>query len=388
MTGNAGSLWASGARGLRGDREGLAEGNELVNLSASDIVSRRLAAQQLCEPYEQGAEQIVAWLGGVQAQDYVGAKWSIGLRARSTEAEVEKAIADLRIVRTWVFRGTLHLIAAADVSWLLALLAPAIIAANERRYRQLGLDEATFSKSTPLICRMLESGRPYTRNEIRGLLENEGISTKGQRAPYLLQRAALDGAICLGPQRGWEPTYALLSEQMRTNTFLTRIQALTALVERYFASHGPATVQDFCWWSGLSTLLVREALENTSSVAAVDGTDFWAGIDKPADPSEPAHLLSRFDEYLLGYKDRSSALDPVFSKKINAGGGMPRPAIILNGNVVGLWKQFKNKDRILVSAELFRSLEDNEAQALEIAVQQYGRYLDSAMDLRSSLSSG
>ena len=359
-----------------------------MNLSASSFVSWRLASQQLHEPHGQGAERIVAWLGGVQAQDFAGAKWSMGLRTRSTEAEIAKAITDLRIIRTWAFRGTLHFIAATDVSWLLALLAPVVVAANKRRYRQLELDEATFSRSTSLIRGMLESDRPHTRNEIAGVLENEGISTKGQRAPHLLQRAALDGAICLGPQRGREPTYLLLPKRINPTTSLTHTRALTELVERYFTSHGPATVQDFSWWSGLPTSAVREALENSQSLVAVDGTDFWAGIDKPADLSESAHLLSRFDEYLLGYKDRSSVLDPAFGKKINAGGGMLRPAIIVNGNVAGVWKQTKNKDRLLVSAELFRSLEDNENQVLETAVQHYGRFHNSTVEFRSSLSSG
>jgi len=138
---------------------------------------------------------------------------------------------------------------------------------------------------------MLESGRPRKRTEITGLLENEGVSTKGQRAPYLLQRAALDGAICLGPQRGREPTYMLLTKPLDPTTALTRVQAITGLAERYFASYGPATLQDFCWWSGLPRPLVRAALENASSLVAFDGTDFWAGNDTPADVSVLRELL-------------------------------------------------------------------------------------------------
>ncbi len=309
----------------------------------------------------------------------------MGIRLpKATEQDIETAISGGIIIRTWAFRGTLHFLAAEDVSWILLLLAPVIMAGNKRRYRELDLDEKTFSKSNLLIRSVLEKNQhPCTRTELRYLLEQSGISTEGQRAHYLLQRAALAGFICLGPQRGREATYLLLPMREDSSTAKDRNAALTTLAQRYFTSQGPATIQDFCWWSGLPATMGREALQNASSLQRVTtkDTELWVGTGQPSDITESTCLLPRFDEYLLGYKDRSAALDSTFGKKVNAGGGRLKPVITFRGKVVGVWKPIRRKDRILLAVEPFGNLSQNEHQALETAVQDYGRFWEKPVEL-------
>jgi hypothetical protein len=342
---------------------------------ASTITAWRLSSQGLRQPRWRQPQRVVAWLVGVQAQDYVGAKWSIGLRLREgAEARVQEAIAERQIVRTWAFRGTLHFVAAADFFWLIPLLAPTIIAGNARRYGQLELDEATFASSEQVIRRVLEGGGQRIRSEIASALEGEGISAQGQRLPYLLQRAALDGLICHGPQRGREPTYVLVSDWLGPRRGPDPGDALAALADRYFASHGPATVHDFAWWAGLSMATARKALGAAPSVVGVAAGDreLWIGPGRPPTPAgTTAHLLPPFDDYLLGYRDRSAALAPAYAVRVNPGGGLLKPTIVLNGEVVGIWRSARKGGRTIVSQDLFRDLDRDERAAVGGAVRRY-----------------
>ena len=376
-----------------------------MNLTTDSIVSMRLSAQLLHRPArrsgknnldagaQQGAQRIVARLGGVQAQDYDGARWSIGIRLpHAVEQEIEAAIASQRIIRTWALRGTLHLLAAADVHWLLALLAPIVVSGNQRRYGELELDEETFVRSGRLIRACLGDGHPRTRSEICAVLEREGISTNGQRAPYLLQRAALEGAICLGPNLGRESTYTVLPRPEGQVACGTPKEALAALAERYFTSHGPATIRDFAWWSGLPASVAREALESTTSLRSMKWgqTTMWAGNEQPSQsslPLESAYLLPPFDGCLLDYKDRSAVLDPAFGRRVNAGGGTIKPVVMLDGRVAGIWKQRKTKDDIQVSIEPFRDIGKGERDAVESAARRYGLYLNTTVTLQWSTAS-
>jgi hypothetical protein len=341
------------------------------------------------------AGQIVRWLGGVQAQDYAGGKWSVGCRLAQTigaggsstagsEPEVDQAIAGGDIVRTWAYRGTLHFLAATDASWVLPLLKPFIVSANQRRYRELELDGTTLSRGGGLIRSLVEEGDPKPRSEISAALERVGISAMGQRIAYLLQWAALDRAICLGPQRGRQPTYLPLPEPAQCSPVFDRDHGLAELARRYFVSYGPATVQDFAWWSGLPAAVARAALDAAGSLVRVrvGSSEMWAGREEPAGTPDGAHLLPPFDGYLLGYRERGFALDPAFGRRVNAGGGMPKPTILVGGRVAGVWKQERRGGAVRISVELFRDLESGERSAVAHAVERYGSYLERPVELR------
>ncbi len=345
----------------------------------SDLISWRLQSQQLTTPGLHTAAQVFSRLGAIQAQDYEMAKWSIGLRMQSAgEAVVEQAIANHEIVRSWSLRGTLHFLAAEDVHWLNGFLAPMIIAGNQRRYRQLELDETDFATSHKVLQKVLAGGKALTRTQIAEALESQGVSAKGQRAPYLLQRATFEDLICHGPLAGRDPTYVLLDEWIQPSAGIPHDEALARLAQRYFSSHGPASLQDFAWWSGLKVSISRQGLETVRSSLAsvkVNGEELWAGRDFDlGEVTHRAHILPPFDEYLLGYKDRSLVLDPAHTKKVNAGGGMPKPAVLLDGMVAGIWKRSVKKNGIQVSIEPFDRLEEAQVDAIQAAARRYAEF--------------
>lgn len=197
----------------------------------------------------------VRWLGAVQAQDYTGTKWSLAFRTKGNrETDVEKAISDKVIVRTWPMRGTLHFVAAEDAHWILKLLAPRIIVGSAGRHRQLELNEKIFSQSQELLISALEGGKQLSRGEIYALLESAGISTAGQRGIHIVGHLARKQILCLGIHNDKQPTYTLLDEWVSNPRILDESESLAEIAFRYFASHGPATLNDFVWWTGLKYL--------------------------------------------------------------------------------------------------------------------------------------
>lgn len=348
------------------------------------LVVQKLSTQLLLRP-----ENVVEWFGGVQAQDYRWAKWSIGLRTDGcTDEVVEQSVQDHQIVRTWMFRGTLHFVSADDLAWLTSLLAPGIIKSNARRYRQLELDDAAFVNSQKVIQQAIEAQGPLTRAEIKSYFELAGVPAEGQQVPYLLQRAALDGLICQGPISGSEPTYVLISDWIEAQQSLDKAKALEILAMRYFLSHGPATEQDFAWWAGLSAREVRQGVESASALASIDfeGVRYWInGNPPPIEGSDCAFLLPPFDNYLLGYKERSLVLDPSYKKRVNPGGGMPKPTVMVNGSILGTWKYRTKKGKLDITFQPFRGLNPHERKLIDNAANQFREFISISDDVQTTM---
>ncbi len=227
-----------------------------------DIAHQRLHNQHISRADFEKPSDVIAWLGAAQGQDYLGVLWAIGLRMRhATEASIEQAIADKTIVRTWPMRGTLHYVAAKDIRWLLKLMEPRAIASSAFRNRQLELDDATFKKSNAVLVRKLEGGKQLTRPELASALERAGISTANYRLAHILYRASILRLICFGARRGKQLTFTLFDEWVPQSKAIERDEALAELAKRYFTSHGPATLNDFIWWSGLRVADARDGLE-------------------------------------------------------------------------------------------------------------------------------
>jgi hypothetical protein len=349
-----------------------------------NIAAQRLHSQQIEQPRLQHPGEMVAWLGAVQGQDYAGAKWSLGLRLPdSTDAAIEQAIADKTIVRTWVMRGTLHLVTAADIRWLVALVGPRLIRQTASRYRQLELDEATMARSNAVLVKALAGGKQLDRKELFAILEQNTISTEGQRGVHMLRRASLDGLIYQGVVRRNNPTFMLLDELQPGPKPLERDEALSELARRYFTSRGPATLQDFAGWSGLTVGDARAGLEAVKSQLVQDTrTDeqYWRSSSTPSEPanSPTVHLLPGFDEYLLGYKDRSAVLDPQQAHKVSPGkNGVFYPTIVIDGRIAGLWKRSFKKGAVIISPDPFyNALTAAEEHAFMAAAQRYAEYLE------------
>ncbi len=340
------------------------------------IGQRRLYHQGItCPPFKDAAE-VVAWLGAVQGQDYPGTKWAFGLRLPgSTEADIERAIYDGVILRTWAMRGTLHFVAPADIHWILGLVSPRPIAGNSSRYKQLELDEPTLKRSTELIVKALEDGSHLSRPELFKIIEANGISTAGQRGVYMLQRAGLERLIYQGEMRGKDTTFHIL----KTGKTLPKDESLARLAERYFISRGPATLADFVNWSGLPMTEARAGLESVKSQlhqGTIDGQSYWLSQQEPQAPERSIYLLPGFDEYILGYKDRTTVVEPQFMDAICPGGnGIFQPTIVSDGQVVGTWKRTVKKKHVEIALEPFHPLRKNEVEGIAEAAEEFGAYL-------------
>lgn len=348
-----------------------------------DIAHLRLHNQGITPTVMPSPGDVVRRLGAVQAQDYLGTLWALGLRMQQVvESDIEQAIANREIVRTWPMRGTLHFVAPEDVRWMLALLTPRIIAKTARRHQQLELDEATFIKSETVFAKALQGGNSLTRPKIMAVLEQAGISTKGQRGYHMLWRAAQNGLICFGPRQGKQDTFVWLDDWLPPGPSLSRDESLAELARRYFTGHGPATVPDFMWWSGLLTADARAAVEMVAAELVeevIDGQTYWLSSTEagPKAPSPTVYFLPGFDEYLLGYRDRSAVLDPAHANKIAPGGnGMFNPTIVIDGQVVGTWKRTLRKKSAMIELQPFNPLSDAESEAVATTAEVYGAFLN------------
>ena len=312
-----------------------------------DITARRLAAQRIVPPLAGATPaDVVRHSLATQAQDYPGAKWSIGLRSPgSTDASIERAIADRQLVRSWPMRGTLHFVAPDDLGWMLSLNGERTVRAAAGRHRQLELDDADFARAADIVGSALAGGIIMRRDALIAHVEAAGLSLAGQRAAHVLLYLSVTGLIVFGPADGKQQTFTLLDEWVSNPRVLERDDALGEFALRYFTSHGPATIRDFAWWSSLTLTDARRGL----AIALESGTLEQVQTDGEAligpagvEPRQKTGVvaLPGFDEYILGYSDRTAPLAPGHFERIVPGGnGMFLPTIVADGEVVGTWKR-------------------------------------------------
>ena len=322
----------------------------------------------------------------MQAQDFLGALWALGVRTPgATEQSIERAIADRAIVRTWPMRGTLHFVAAEDIRWMLELLTPRVVARSAGRYRQLELDDALFSRARKVFERALGGGRQLARPVLYEHLRAAGIPTAGSRGLHILGHLAQQRVICFGPRAGKQATFALLDEWIPESKRLMREESLAEIALRYFASHGPATLQDFVWWSGLPVRDARAAIEMNRERLAheqIGGTSHWlperslvkGGHGGGRGGRARAHLLPPFDEFVVAYRDRSAVIDERFARR-TAAGGILKPVIVIDAHVIGTWSRTFGKNAVTVSIQPFGRLSGVDRSAIEAAVERYGSFL-------------
>ena len=348
---------------------------------ASALGLRRLERQGVADPRFADPHAAVSWLVAMQAQDYYAALWAVGARMRDgSEADVERAIADGTLVRTWPMRGTLHLVAAEDARWLLELLAPRAIARDTARIeRDFGLDAAALKQCRRAVSRVLRDGKPMRRDDLYAALDAAGIAGAQQRGVHITGRLAQEGLICGGPRDGRQPTFVLLDAWAPRAARKPRDVSLAELALRYFASRGPATAQDFAWWSGLT---VKDAQAGIALAGAglaqdtIDGKTHWhASAPEKEKATASVHLLPAFDEYLVGYRDRSAALDPAHGRAVIAVNGLVGASIVVDGRIAGLWKRTLGKASVLLALQPFRPLPKSRLPALRATAKRYGAFL-------------
>lgn len=348
-------------------------------MTQQDIAFQRLINQQISDTSFITARDIVAHLGAVQAQDYAMAKWAVGARLPgATDETIEQAIDAAEIIRTHILRPTWHFVAAADLRWMLALTAPHILRRMSTYFQQLGLTDDIRRKSNKIVAKALE-GRQLTREEVMSELGKAGIPTDAMRSMHLMFSAELEGIACNGSRRGKQQTYALIDERIPATQPLHKEEALAKLALRYFGSHGPATLKDYIWWSGLPAADARAGLEMAKSALIcekINGKEYWFSAPQTqAAPAGLVHFLPAFDEFMVAYADRGASLDPSFGKDAITANGIFKPVIVVNGRVTGLWKRTVKKDRVAIEPLFFNPVEVLSEDVAAAAVQQFGAFL-------------
>jgi hypothetical protein len=313
--------------------------------SSASIAGPRLAAQRIARPRGAIAD-VVAAFGALQAQDPLGVRWAVALRtgAKVTQGDVDHAIARGEVVRTHTLRGTWQLVSPADLRWQLTLVEARVVRSAARRHAQLGLTEKMFAKANTVLARALAKG-DHDRAELAALLGGAGIPADGVRLSHVLLRAELAGVVCGGPRRGKQPTWTLLDAHVAPARKLTRDEALVELARRYFTTRGPATSNDFAWWSGLSAAEARAGLEAVKGELGTHADTAVQGV----------HLLPAFDEYVVSYRDRSAILDAPDATRVGTSNGILGPFLVVDGRVVGLWSRTLEKAGVRVDVKPFPS---------------------------------
>jgi len=359
-------------------RAGVGAGFYDGRVSTEGLLARRLANQHVAAPRTADPAEVTRQLGAVQSQEYGQSLWALGLRTRGTSAaSIEAAIDDGTILRTWPMRGTIHLVPAEDARWMVRLLAGRRVRGMAGVYQRIGLTEDVLARAADVVAGALRGGRRVRRKDLYTLLTSHGIdcsaSPNGGRGNHILGYLSMTGLICIGPVDRGQPVFVLLDEWAPDPR--QPAEPLAELAVRYFTSHGPATVKDFAWWSGLTLAEVRRAIELAAPALAEEdrgGELYWSGAG-PRDEAGPqgAHLLPAFDEYTVAYKDRGILLnghDRPQSDLLN-------PVMVLDGWAAGLWKRVVTARSVQISLAPYGRLGRVGRGRLEAAAERYAAFL-------------
>jgi hypothetical protein len=320
----------------------------------------------------------------MQSQDYGGGKWALGLRTRGvTEAALDRLFDEGAFLRTHVLRPTWHFVLPEDIRWLLELTGPRISRSLVGRFRELELDNRQIGRAGAAFAEALAGGRHMTRPELGDVLRKARISPEGQRLPHLLSRAELDGLITSGPRRGKQHTYALLEERAPKSRRLEPDEAMAELTLRYFKSHGPAQLQDFAWWSGLTLTDARKGIAvagKTLEQHAIDGKHYWfdSQAGRANDTTVVAHLLPNFDEFTVAYRDRAEVMH---AGRLHEPAYVLSNVVIIGGTIRGAWRRTLGTKGVRVEVNALDRLKPTEKIALEEAGRRYSRYLNLPVEL-------
>jgi hypothetical protein len=358
----------------------------MVNL---EIAHQRLKAQHICGDRSSTPLETVESLGAVQAQDYPSAMWAIGLRTQNaTFAMVERSISEKMIVRSALFRNTLHLVPATDLRWMLKLTSAhsRIFINRIARANGLDLNEDLIERSQDILSTTLHGGKLMTRDDLGASLQENGVPTKGLARLLILQRAQADGLICYGPRQGRQQVFTLIEEWLPRVPDLENEEALERLSLQYFRGHGPATLHDFSWWSGLGMSEARRGLGMVHPKLhseQIGDQIYWSGGGSRPDCGRGTGLwlLPNFDEYTVGYKDRSAVFDERYeSKALSARGHIPlENVIVLNGEIVGVWKRRVEKETVRITAQAFKELDPEKQKQLKMAIEEQRSFFSGSL---------
>lgn len=367
-----------------------------VKMTASDALALRMRSLLLAGTSSKtlvGADTVAAvvtWFGAMQAQDYLSGLWSLGARLPAmTRTEVEAALERREAVRTWPMRGTIHLVPAADARWMVEVLGARALAGAARRRAHLGLDEDTAERAVDVLAIALAGGGRLTRAECLAALTEAGIPVDGQRGYHLLRYASQRGVTCMAPNRGTEQTFVLLDEWVGCSNRPSRDEALATIATRYVRSHGPVPRSDLAGWTGLTladTAAAVAAAGDALTTVELDGLAMLVAseaADGPPPLPDTVLALPGFDEYLLGYKNRTLMVDPAHAQAIIPGGnGVFQATIVRAGRVIGTWTRSSSTARTVVTVVALKSLCSRDRREVEAAFERYAHFVDTPVQVR------
>jgi Winged helix DNA-binding domain len=364
----------------------MGEHGVMAVFSRDEVLAMRMTNLLLATREARSPADVVTWMGAMQAQDLASGEWSFGVRCEGlTQADIHRATVDRKILRTWPMRGTVHFVPPADAKWMLDVTGVRAVAGAASRRAQLGLTEQIVNHAVEVLHHALTGGRSLTRAECVRLLTDAGVHTAPEHGYHLLWYASQIGVTCIGPQQGKDQTFVLLEDWVANPNVLSRDEALTTLAERYFRSHGPATRNDFVGWTGLTVADAKRGIELAGDTLTTIDTDSGpmvtsvAALDQQvatASHGDDLRLLPGFDEYLLGYKDRTAMIDSDRMNQIIPGGnGVFKPTIVANGRVIGIWKRTVKARRVELQAFPFEPFTKQQDVAFTGAAQDYASYL-------------
>ena len=341
---------------------------ELLNIR---LYNQLLSAHTLKEPHE-----VVSRMGAMQSQAFDMAKWAVGSRLENKRVgEVEEALNKGKIIRTHILRPTWHFVSAEDIHWMFALSYPRLKPIYRAYMKSLGVDESLIHRVIPLIEETLIGGKHLIRREINDALRTWNIIVDDNTLKWILSYAEMEGVVVSGCMKGNKQSFTLLEEWIPRKQSLSKEEALERLSRKYFTSHGPATVQDFAWWSGLTVTDCRKAvhlIKDDFICETVNGREFWMrnDIHTPPAGNDSALLLAPFDEFVVSYKNRSEIIEENYYSKVMMKNGLFSPTVILNGKIIGSWKKTTGKNKPRIELSFFEKTSKQKQELFKPAIKQ------------------
>lgn len=348
-------------------------------MNKQKAIQIRMLNQQLLSPLHQKPQDIVAWQGAMQAQDYNYFRWAIGIRQRIPQlVGLQEAFAKAELLRLHLLRCTVQVVSQTDIGWLLPLCKERNLRTLQSWHKSINVSfsESHFEEITRAMQELLAGGKSLPKRAIAEELAFLGFLLDDRLLTFLLVRSEIEGLLCSGQMQGREATWALLSERVPTICSLTPNEALKQLAVKYFRSHSPASLEDFTWWSGLPKTQCKKALTliaNEIEEIKVEEETMYLyhnTLDCP-DYARKVLLLPPYDEYLIGYKSRWVALEKKHTAKAHNNFGIFKPVILHEGRVVGNWKASIDKQAENLLTELFAEKSKVKQQSLQEAINQF-----------------
>ena len=356
-----------------------------IKMTRTEARRLRLRSQHLAARAATGVANVVRDIAAVQAQDTLAEALAVRVRTECTAmSDVEHAREKQRsTVRTWAMRGTLHLLPAQDVRWILRLVGSTMIRKFQRRHRELGLTPEVYSRAVDVMSQALEEHGALTRRQIAERWAEHGLPAEGQGVPHLLCRASLEGIICFGPTVHGKATHVLLDSWLDDESDV--VDPGPELVRRYLLAYGPATLEDYGTWSGLPVTEVRNAFDSIADELLkvhVAGTPMWMPRSHTevldvtwADERPAIKMLGAFDPYLLGYRTRDLGVGAELLRRVHPGGGIIRPTILVDGRAIATWTRKRSGRKLSIAVSPFEALSDEVRVGIDEEVGDIGRFL-------------